>query len=64
VKLGAGRRYYLEVMQKQSAGSAHLSVRWRLPNGVEERPIPGSRLSPPDITIPNRKLALSENNPP
>ena len=46
--LEAGRRYYLEVLQKPGAGDTQLCVRWRLPNGVEQRPIPGARLAPPD----------------
>ena len=46
VHLEAGRRYYIEVCQTQTAGSAQLAVRWRLPDGVEERPIPAFRLFP------------------
>ena len=45
--LEAGKRYYLEVLQQQPSGSTQLAVRWQLPNGVEERPIPGWRLMPP-----------------
>jgi len=41
VNLEAGRPYFVEVLQKQPLGSEHLSVRWRLPDGSEERPIPG-----------------------
>jgi hypothetical protein len=48
VSLEAGRRYYLEVLQQQPSGSTQLAVRWQLPNGVEERPLPGWRLVPPD----------------
>jgi hypothetical protein len=47
VNLVAGKRYYLEVLQKPGGGATQLCVRWRLPNGVEERPIPGARLAPP-----------------
>jgi mannan endo-1,4-beta-mannosidase len=46
VNLEAGKHYYLEVLQAQASGSTQLAVRWRLPNGVEERPIPGWRLTP------------------
>lgn len=46
IELKAGRRYYVEVLMKQGAGGDHVSVGWRLPNGTEEKPIPGSRLSP------------------
>lgn len=48
VRLEAGRRYYLEVRQKQESGSVQIAVRWRLPDGTEERPIPGWRLAPCD----------------
>jgi hypothetical protein len=46
VELKAGRRYYIEALMKQGVGGDNLSVAWRLPNGSEEKPIPGSRLSP------------------
>ena len=46
VTLESGKRYYLEVLQQQQSGSTQLAVRWQLPNGVEERPIPGQRLIP------------------
>lgn len=45
VNLEAGGKYYLEVLQKQASGSTYLSVSWRLPDGTEERPIPGARLA-------------------
>jgi hypothetical protein len=48
VNLEAGKRYYLEVLQQQQSGSTQLAVRWQLPNGVEERPIPGWRMVPLD----------------
>lgn len=46
VRLEAGRRYYIEAVQRQAAGSAHFSVRWRMPNGAEERPTPAFRFTP------------------
>jgi hypothetical protein len=39
-------RYYLEVLQKPGNHATQLSVCWRLPNGVKERPVPGARLAP------------------
>lgn len=48
VQLEAGRRYFLEILQHQPAGYSHLSMRWRLPDGREERPIPGNRLALPN----------------
>ena len=47
VTLVAGQPYYLEVLQKPGAGATQLCLRWRLPNGIEQRPIPGARLAPP-----------------
>jgi len=44
--LEAGKRYYLEAWQEQNAGSTQFAVRWQLPNGVEERPIPARRFIP------------------
>ncbi|HEX7898732.1 MAG TPA: PA14 domain-containing protein [Planctomycetota bacterium] len=46
LRLEAGRRYYIEALQKEGGGGDHLSVRWQLPDGKIEQPIPGSRLSP------------------
>jgi glucose/arabinose dehydrogenase len=46
VSLVKGARYYLETLHKQSTGLNHMSVGWTLPNGITERPVPGSRLSP------------------
>ncbi len=64
VKLVAGNRYYLEVNQKQAAGSAHLSVRWQLPNGLEQRPIPGARLAPFETEDATERMNQSEKNSP
>jgi len=46
VKLEAGKRYFIEVLHQQPAGSVHLSLRWRLPDRLEQRPIPADRLVP------------------
>ena len=46
VYLEAGKRYYIEALHKEGDGGDHLAVGWRLPSGVMEAPIPGSRLSP------------------
>src|SRR5678815_52779 len=44
ILLAAGQRYYIEALQKEGGGGDNLAVRWRLPNGVIEEPIPNSRL--------------------
>jgi hypothetical protein len=51
----AGQRYYLEVLHKEGTGGDHVAVRWRLPNGTIEEPLPASRCRPfglPATTIP------------
>lgn len=60
VKLEAGKHYHLEVVQKQHAGSTHLSVRWRLPDGTAEKPIPAARLALPDSAEAKK---LTQTNP-
>ncbi len=43
ISLKAGCRYYLEaLMQYGTTGTDNLAVRWSLPNGVYEEPIPAS----------------------
>ena len=45
IRLDAGKRYYIEALQKEATSLDCLAVGWQLPNGTLERPIPGSRLS-------------------
>jgi len=52
ILLTGGKRYYIEALQKEGGGSDHLAVGWTLPDGTEERPIPGKRLSPWSNTAP------------
>jgi hypothetical protein len=42
----AGNKYYIEAIHLEGSQGDNLAVGWALPNGVLERPIPGSRLSP------------------
>ncbi len=46
VPLVKGRRYYVEVLHKEGGGEDHVAAGWQLPDGTQERPIPGKRLSP------------------
>lgn len=46
VPLVAGQQYYVEALHKQATGSDNLAVGWQLPNGTQERPILGNRISP------------------
>jgi hypothetical protein len=46
VRLVAGQRYYLEVLHKHGgAGTDHVAVGWRLPDGTLERPIPARAMT-------------------
>lgn len=64
----AGRRYYVEALQKEGGGGDHLAVRWQLPGGIWENPadpgapIPGIRLVPfggvPDLSPPSTPSGL------
>ena len=47
VTLKRGAHYYLEIRQRQGKGSTQLHVRWQLPDGSEERPIPAFRFEQP-----------------
>ncbi len=58
IHLEAGKRYYVEALHKQGIGTDHIAVGWQLPDGTQERPIPGSRLSP--FQIENLMLASHE----
>lgn len=42
--LTAGQRFYIEALQKEGGGGDNLAVRWRLPDGTIEEPIPNHRL--------------------
>ena len=42
IPMRAGRRYYIEAIMQQGAGGDNLAVRWQLPGGTFEEPIPGS----------------------
>ncbi len=55
IQLVAGKRYYIEALQKQGGGAEHVAVGWQLPNGEQERPIPPSRLSAWG-SLPSRKV--------
>ncbi|MBI1177017.1 hypothetical protein GC207_06210 [bacterium] len=44
--LEAGRRYYVEMLQKEGGGGDNAAVGWQLPNSEMERPIPATRLLP------------------
>jgi hypothetical protein len=44
ISLTAGQRYYIEALQTEGGGGDNLTVRWQLPGGAIEDPIPNSRV--------------------
>ena len=46
INLIAGQKYYIEALHKEGGQGDNCAVGWQLPTEVQERPIPGSRLSP------------------
>ncbi|MGC8990306.1 MAG: lamin tail domain-containing protein, partial [Verrucomicrobiia bacterium] len=65
ITLTAGRRYYIEALMKEHGGGDNLVVRWQLPNGTIEEPIPASRcipygLGPPVITVQPTNVTVVE----
>ena len=47
VTLKRGAHYFFEIRQWQANGSTQLAVRWQLPDGSEERPIPAHEFARP-----------------
>ncbi len=70
VRLEAGRRYYLEVLMKESTGADHLAVTWRMRGmpgpAAGDPPIPGDFLSsispsaPASVAVPPQSLTVIE----
>ena len=64
IPLEAGRRYYIEALHVEGSGGDHLAVRWQLPDGTIEEPIPGSRLYveliPPQIARQPSNISATE----
>ncbi|MBN9689600.1 MAG: hypothetical protein J0M24_05125 [Verrucomicrobia bacterium] len=57
----AGQRYYFEVRHQADSGvngRPHLSVRWTLPSGLVELPIPAYRIQPVGTPSPGQPLAI------
>ncbi len=62
ITLEAGRRYYIEALQKEGGGSDNLSVAWTGPVGTETNVITGGFISPiPTNKAPTIILAISTN---
>ncbi|MBL9136784.1 MAG: lamin tail domain-containing protein [Verrucomicrobiales bacterium] len=52
IPLEAGRRYYLEALQKEGGGGDHVAVRCQGPDGRNLEPIPGAYLVPYGLLPP------------
>jgi hypothetical protein len=52
INLVAGQQYYFEALQKEGQGGDSLTVRWQLPGGAFEEPIPASRCIPVGVSAP------------
>src|SRR5262245_28818107 len=46
IQLDSSKFYYIEAVMKEGLGGDNLAVRWQLPDGTIEEPIPASRLFP------------------
>jgi len=58
VNLVAAGKYYIEALHKEGVGSDHMAVGWQLPGGTQERPIPGTRLSP--FVVGSASMSVAE----
>ena len=58
ITLQAGQSYYIEALMKEQGGGDNLAVRWQLPGGTIEEPIPGSRLSP-NVLLLNQTISFT-----
>src|SRR6185295_14764817 len=66
IALVANQRYYMEALQKEGGGGDNLAVRWRLPNGVIEEPIPNKSLlvyglGPPVVALQPANVTMVES---
>ncbi|MBI3192536.1 MAG: immunoglobulin domain-containing protein, partial [Pedosphaera parvula] len=70
VALVANQKYYVSALMKEGGGGDNLAVRWQLPGGTMEEPIPASRLlpygtafTPPEITQQPQSQTIVEGQP-
>ena len=62
IYLTMGKQYYIEALHKEVKQQDNLAVGWQLPNGTQERPIPGSRLSPFDNLLSSSIVSPANNS--
>ncbi len=58
VSLTANKPYYIEGIQTDGTGGDHIMVRWQLPSGVMESPIPQTRLYPPGSSFTAPEIVI------
>ncbi len=63
IPLIAGRAYYVEAIHWEKGGKDYFSVGWRLPDGKEENPIPGQRLSLRDRPVAPHETGFAALQP-
>lgn len=51
IHLEGDKLYYLEILMKEGGGGDNLAVRWQLPDGAMEEPMPVARLIPASVVI-------------
>ncbi|HUS35494.1 MAG TPA: lamin tail domain-containing protein, partial [Verrucomicrobiae bacterium] len=62
ISLQGGRAYYIEGLMKEDGGGDNLGVRWQLPDGTMEEPIPASRLRPWGIVFTAPQITQQPSN--
>ncbi|MBC7923940.1 MAG: hypothetical protein H7Z75_22945 [Ferruginibacter sp.] len=62
VYLTGGQKYYIEALHKEGPVYDNLAVGWQLPDGQQERPIPGNRLAPFADNASTRTESLAEDS--
>jgi hypothetical protein len=61
ILLEAGKKYYVEALQKEGPGGDHLAVQWQLPDGSIQTPVPGKYLLPYSISQLHTAPDLTED---
>lgn len=64
ITLRRGQRYYIEALHKEAKGNDHIAVGWRLPDGKQERPIPGVHLMPANEPVTASSVVVAALTPP
>ncbi len=60
IALAEGAKLYFEMLHKEGGGGDNCAVKWQLPSGPEENPIPGERLKQPVNAIDSADLVHAD----